>query len=45
MTRVAQFPKKDFETQMWVGSTAPYFAVEALSSHGQVRGTSAGVPR
>ena len=45
MKQVGQFSKKDFETQMWVGSKAPYFAVEALSSHGQVRGTSAAIAR
>jgi hypothetical protein len=45
MKQVGQFRKASFETQMWVGSTAPYFAVQALSSRGQVRGTSAGVAR
>jgi hypothetical protein len=45
MTQVGQFAKKDFETQMWVRSTAPYFAVEALSSNGQVRGTSGAIAR
>jgi hypothetical protein len=45
MTQVGQFSKKDFETQMWVSSKKPYFAVEALSSQGQVRGTSAAVAR
>jgi hypothetical protein len=45
MAQVGQFPKKDFETQMWVRSTAPYFAVEALSSRGQVRGISAPIAR
>lgn len=45
MTQVGQFGKSSFETTMWVRSTAPYFAVEALSSHGQVRGTSLAVPR
>jgi hypothetical protein len=45
MKQVGQFRKASFETQMWVGSTAPYFAVQALSSQGQVRGTSAGIAR
>lgn len=45
MTQVGQFRKVSFETQMWIGSTSPYFAVQALSSQGQVRGTSAGIAR
>jgi arylsulfotransferase ASST len=45
MKQIGQFQKKDFETRMWVGSRAPYFAVQAVSSHGQVRGTSGAVPR
>jgi hypothetical protein len=45
MKQVGRFPKVSFETQMWVPSTAHYFAVQALSSKGQVRGTSAGIAR
>jgi hypothetical protein len=42
---VGHFRKTDFETAMWVRSTQPYFAVQALSSSGRVLGTSRPVGR
>jgi Arylsulfotransferase (ASST) len=45
MTPLGQFPKKDFETSISVASKAPYFAVEALNTNGQLRGTSAAAAR
>lgn len=45
LTAVGQFPKTSFETNTWVPSAAPYFAVQALGSVGQVLGTSAVVGR
>lgn len=45
LTPVGQFAMSSFETNMWVPSTAPYFAVQALGSAGQVLGTSAVVNR
>jgi hypothetical protein len=40
---VGQFPQTSFETAMPVSNSGPYFAVQALSSSGQVLGTSATV--
>jgi hypothetical protein len=45
MKPVGRFRKTNFETTMSVASTAPYFAVQAIASSGQVLGTSAPVPR
>jgi hypothetical protein len=40
LTAVGKFRKLDFETQMWVPSREPYFAVQALDSKGNVLATS-----
>jgi hypothetical protein len=45
LTTVGTFAKTFFETAMWVRSLQPYVAVQALGAAGQVRGTSAAVPR
>ena len=37
---VGKFPKVDFETQMWVPDTKPYFAVQALDQNNNVLATS-----
>lgn len=43
---VGRFQKtSQFETAMWIADTAPYFAVQALGSGGQVLGTSPTVAR
>jgi Arylsulfotransferase (ASST) len=42
---VGQFSWVDFETKMWVGSTQPYVAVQALGADGRVLGTSSVVAR
>lgn len=39
------FPKTNFETEMTVRSTQPYFAVQALGRRGHLLGTSATVKR
>jgi hypothetical protein len=45
LSPTGQFPKTGFETQMWVGSTQAYFAVQALDQHRQVLNTSLVIPR
>jgi hypothetical protein len=45
LTTIGTFAKTSFETRMWVPSTAPYLAVEAIGRSGQVLGTSAPVAR
>jgi hypothetical protein len=45
LSPVGQFAKTSFETKIWVPSTAAYFAVQALSSSGQLLSTSAAVAR
>jgi Arylsulfotransferase (ASST) len=45
MRPVGKFAKTYFETTMTVASKQPYFAVQALSSAGQVMGTSPAVSR
>ena len=42
---VGQFPKTDFETSMWVASTEPSVAVQALGADGQVLASSNVVAR
>jgi Arylsulfotransferase (ASST) len=42
---VGQFADKQFETAMWVASTEPSFAVQALGPQGQVLATSTVVSR
>ncbi len=42
---VTDFPKTNFETEVTVHSTKPYFAVQALASRGHVLGTSPTVKR
>ncbi len=42
---VGQFPRTSFETTMWVRSTEPFLAVQALGPSGQVLGSSAIVAR
>jgi hypothetical protein len=41
LTAVGQFPWAGFETNMWVPSTGPSVAVQAIGAAGQVLGTSA----
>lgn len=45
LSSVGQFPWADFETNMWVASTQPFLAVQALDADGQVLGTSSVVGR
>lgn len=45
LTPVGQFSWTDFETKMWVGSTQPSVAVQALGADGRVLGTSGVVSR
>jgi hypothetical protein len=45
LSPVGQFPWADFETKMWVGSTQPSVAVQALGADGRVLGTSSVVSR
>jgi hypothetical protein len=45
LTPAGQFPAVGFETQMWVGTTQPYVAVQALDQHGTVLQTSVPVSR
>lgn len=40
-----EFRKTWFETEMWVRSKQPYFAVQALGAHGLVLGTSFAIGR
>jgi hypothetical protein len=40
LTRVLRAPRTDFETAISVGSSQPYFAVQALDERGRVLGTS-----
>jgi len=42
---VGQFKRTSFETSMWVPSTQPFVAVQALGGDGHVLGTSAAVAR
>jgi hypothetical protein len=42
---VGEFPRTDFETNMWVPSTQPLVAVEALGADGRILGTSNVVSR
>jgi hypothetical protein len=41
LSPVGQFPNQHFETAMWVQSTEPYFAVQALGQQRQALATSA----
>jgi hypothetical protein len=45
LSPVGQFPWSDFETKMWVGSTQPFVAVQALDGAGRVLGSSSVVAR
>ncbi len=45
LATAGQFPKTSFETGMSVDSSAPYFAVQALSAAGAVLGTSSVITR
>lgn len=45
LSAAGEFHKTFFETQMWVGSTKPYFAAQALDQHGNVLATSSSVGR
>jgi arylsulfotransferase ASST len=45
MATAGQYAKTSFETKMAVGSTQPYFAVQALDGAGNVLGTSVTVVR
>ncbi len=45
LSPVGQYPKTHFESNMWVETTQPFLAVQALGSGGQVLGTSGAVAR
>ena len=45
LAAVGQFSRAGFETEMTVGTTQPYIAVQALGAEGQVLGSSVAVKR